>query len=156
MTTSAELVAKDVMQSAVVCIGKKDSLAEVGERMVSARVTGMPVVEEGRLVGIITRSDFVRIPVLMRTMDDYVEDHLQENSLQQQPRTEFDGFSARLPNLTVADVMTTEVITCLPDTPVEEIGNKMVRHHIHRVVVVDKDKPVGIIGSLDLVKLLGR
>lgn len=89
-------------------------------------------------------------------MDDYVEDHLQENSLQQQPRTEFDGFSARLPNLTVADVMTTDVITCLQDTPVEEIGNKMVRHHIHRVVVVDKDKPVGIIGSLDLVKLLGR
>ena len=48
------------------------------------------------------------------------------------------------------------VVTCTPGTSVEEIGAKMVRHHIHRVVVVDNDRPVGIVGSLDLVKLLGR
>jgi len=156
MTNIAELVAKDIMESSVVCIGKHEKLIEIGDRLINAHVTGMPVVEEGRLVGIVTRSDVVRAPVLLKTMDDYVSDHLQEDSLQQQPRTEFDGFRSRLQHLTVADVMTTKVVTCTPDTPVEEIGTKMVRHHIHRIVVVENDRPVGIVGSLDLVKLLGR
>jgi len=156
MTSIAELVAKDIMESSVVCIGAHEELIEVGERLINAHVTGLPVVEEGRLVGIVTRSDFVRAPVLLKTMDEYVSDHLQEDSLQQQPRTEFDGFRSRLQHLKVADIMTTEVVTCALDTSVGEIGTKMVRHHIHRVVVIDNDRPVGIVGSLDLVKLLGR
>lgn len=156
MTNIAELVAKDIMVSPVVCIGGNEELIEVGERLVDAHVTGLPVVEEGRLVGILTRSDFVRVPILLKTMDEYVADRLEENSLYQQPRKEFDGFRSSLRHLTVADVMTTGVITCAPDTPVEEIGAKMISHHIHRVVVIENDRPVGIVGILDLVKLLGR
>ena len=154
MTRIAELVANDIMVSSVACIGLREELTEVAQRLVDAQVTGLPVVEEGRLVGIVSRSDFVRAPVLLKTMDEYVSDHLHQDTLQQQPRAEFDGFRSRLRHLTVADVMTTEVVTCVPDTPVGEIGTKMIRHHIHRVVVVDNDRPVGIIGSLDLVKLL--
>ena len=156
MTRIAELVAKDIMVSSVACIGLREVLTEVAQRLVDAQVTGLPVVEEGRLVGIVSRSDFVRAPVLLKTMDEYVSDRLYEDALQQRHRAEFDGFLSRLRHLTVADVMTTDVVTCAPDTPVEEIGTKMIRHHIHRVVVVDDDRPVGIVGSLDLVKLLGQ
>ena len=154
MTRIAELVAKDIMVSSVVHIGLHAELIEVAQRLVDAQITGLPVVEEGRLVGIVSRSDFVRAPVLLKTMDEYVSDRRYEDTLQQRSRAEFDGFLSRLRHLTVADVMTTEVVTCVPDTPVGEIGTKMIRHHIHRVVVVDNDRPVGIIGSLDLVKLL--
>ena len=156
MTGIAGLVAKDVMTSSVVSIGVTEQLIEVAQRLIDAHVTGLPVVKDGRLVGIISRSDFVRAPILLKTMDEYVSDRLHEDSLQQKPHAEFDGFRSRLRHMTVADVMTTEVETCVPDTPIEEIGTKMVRHHIHRVVVVDNDRPVGIVGSLDLVKLLGR
>lgn len=156
MNSISELVAKDIMQSSMVCIGLHEKLDEIGQRLIDSQVTGMPVVEEGRLVGIITRSDVVRAPVHLKSMDEYVSDRLRENSLQQEPSTEVEAFRSRLKNLTVADVMTTGVITCAPDTPVQEIGTKMIRHHIHRIVVVDNDRPVGIVGSLDLVKLLVR
>jgi CBS domain-containing protein len=154
MTGIAELVARDIMVSTVAHIGLRAELIEVAQRLVDAQITGLPVVEEGRLVGIVSRSDFVRAPVLLKTMDEYVSDRRYEDALQQQRRAEFDGFRSRLRHLTVADIMTTEVVTCTPDTPVEEIGTKMIRHHIHRVVVIDDDRPVGIVGSLDLVKLL--
>lgn len=156
MTGISKLVAKDIMESSVVCIGPHEGLIETSERLINSRVTGMPVVEEGRLVGIVTRSDIVRAPVLLKSMDEYVSDHLQEDNLQRQPRTEIESFRSRLEHLTVADFMTTGVVTCAPDTPVEEIGTKMVRRHIHRIVVVDNDRPVGIVGSLDLVELLVR
>jgi CBS domain-containing protein len=32
----------------------------------------------------------------------------------------------------------------------------MVQDHIHRVVVVEGDRPIGIVSSLDLVKLLAK
>lgn len=156
MTSITGLVAKDIMESSVVCIGLHERLDEIGEKLINSKVTGMPVVDEGRLVGIVTRSDVVRAPVHLKSMDEYVSDRLRENSLQQQPSTDIQGFRSRLKYLTVADVMTTGVVTCAPDTPVEEIGTKMVRHHIHRIVVIVDDRPVGIVGSLDLVKLLVR
>lgn len=156
MTSIAELVAKDIMQSPVVSAGLNEGLVEISERLINSQVTGMPVVDKGRLVGIITRSDLVREPVLLKSMDDYVSDRLQEESLQQQPRTEIEAFRSRLQYLKVSDVMTTGVVTCAPDTPVEEICTKMIGNHIHRIVVIDNDQPVGVIGSLDLVKLLAR
>jgi CBS-domain-containing membrane protein len=156
MTGIAGLVARDIMTSSLVCIGEQEELSAAAQRLTDAHVTGLPVVEDGRLVGIVSRSDCVRAPILLKTMDEYVSDRRHENTLQQEPREEFDGFRSRLRHLRVADVMTTEVETCLPDTPVEEIGTQMILHHIHRVVVVDSDRPVGIVGSLDLVKLLGR
>ena len=47
-----------------------------------------------------------------------------------------------------------QVVTCRPDASVVEIAAEMVRHHIHRVIVVEGDRPVGIVSSLDIVKLV--
>ena len=96
MTGIAGLVAKDIMTSSVVSIGVHDQLIKVAQRLIDAHVTGLPVVKDGRLVGIISRSDFVRAPILLKTMDEYVSDRLHEDSLQQKPHAEFEGFRSRL------------------------------------------------------------
>ena len=148
------IIAKDVMTSPVVCVDANDGLSEVEQCLIDAHVTGLPAVEEGRLVGIITRSDYVRLPILLKAYDEYVSDRQHENGMQQKDRAEFHEFRSRLGTLTVHDVMTSKVVTCTEDTPVSEIATKMLTHHVHRVVVVDQDRPIGIVGSLDLVKLL--
>jgi CBS domain-containing protein len=148
------IVAKDVMASPIVCVGAHEGLSDVEQHLIDAYVTGLPVVEKGRLVGIITRSDYVRLPVLLKAYDEYVSDRQHENGMQQQDRAEFHEFRSRLGTLTVHDVMTSKVVTCAEDTPVSEIAAKMLTHHVHRVVVIDQDRPIGIVGSLDLVKLL--
>jgi len=154
MNAPAKLVAKDIMTAPVVCIGAGEILATAQQLLMDAHITGLPVVEDGRLVGIITRSDYVRLPVLLKVFDDYVADRQYENGMQQDDRAELHAFRERLQTLTVHDVMTTAVVTCSADTPISEIAAKMHHHHVHRVVVVERDKPIGIVGSLDLVRLL--
>ena len=154
MKTLGTIVAKDVMASPIVCVDANEELSEVEQRLMDAHVTGLPAVEEGRLVGIITRSDYVRLPILLKAYDEYVSSRRHENGMQQQDRAEFHEFRSRLGTLTVHDVMTSKVVTCTEDTPVSKIVAKMLNHHVHRVVVVDQDRPIGIVGSLDLVKLL--
>ena len=148
------VLAKTVMTSPVVCVNVHERLDYVEQRLVDAHVTGLPVVEDGMLVGIITRSDYVRVPILLKAFDEYVAERRYEDGMQQQQRDEFQEFRSRLGTLTVRDVMTNKVVTCDADTPAHEVADKMLNHHVHRVVVVEQGRPIGVVGSLDLVKLL--
>jgi signal-transduction protein with cAMP-binding, CBS, and nucleotidyltransferase domain len=55
---------------------------------------------------------------------------------------------------TVSDVMTPVVHSVELSTPVEDVARVMRRKHIHRVIVADKGKVMGIISALDLLAVL--
>jgi CBS domain-containing protein len=67
-----------------------------------------------------------------------------------------DNLSLRgqIPNMKVREVMARSVVTCEPSTSVEDVMRQMVQHHIHRIVVVEAGRPVGIISTLDVLKTL--
>jgi CBS domain-containing membrane protein len=52
---------KDVMTRDVLTIGPDAILAEAGRIMLERRIGCLPVVEQDRLIGIVTESDFVRL-----------------------------------------------------------------------------------------------
>lgn len=54
------LRAQDIMTRFVVSVGKTATLAEVADTLDMHRVRQVPVLHEGKLVGVITRSDLVR------------------------------------------------------------------------------------------------
>ena len=56
----------------------------------------------------------------------------------------------------VADVMTTDVVTVLPETPVRKVANVMRGRTIGCVVVAVGDRVRGIVTVADLLELLGR
>lgn len=152
MKDLTNLTATDIMTRPVTTIRPNETLSSAEQMLVNAHVNGLPVVEHGRLVGIITRSDFVRIPVLLEALDGYVSERMvwSGNGMRS---GEVTSFRAHLDDLEVKDVMTTQVATCNPETPVAEIAGSMIRHHVHRLVVM-KDTPVGMVESLDLVRLI--
>jgi CBS domain-containing protein len=51
---------KDVMTSEVVVISPTDSATHAARLMVEKKVNRIPVVEDGKLVGIVTRGDLIR------------------------------------------------------------------------------------------------
>jgi len=57
----ARLRARDLMIRDVVTVSPDDSLAEAAHRMLDRRIHRLPVVEEGRLVGILSAFDFVTL-----------------------------------------------------------------------------------------------
>jgi CBS domain-containing protein len=147
------------MQAASVRVRSDERLETVERILVEQRLTGLPVVDDGRLVGVISRSDVARVHVLADALDGQIAEELhwdetQADGFKHDDGEKFLGFKQRLEKLRVKDVMRSQVVTCPRDTPIAEVAALLVRHHIHRVFVVDGDKPLGVINSLDLVGLL--
>jgi CBS domain-containing protein len=57
---------------------------------------------------------------------------------------------------TVRDVMTPVVHQVPVTAPAREAARIMVEHHIHRLVVTQDREPVGIITSIDLLRVVAR
>ena len=59
-------------------------------------------------------------------------------------------------DLTVADIMSTNVVTAHRGTPVKELAEMMVTHDIHRIVILDGSNIVGIVGTLDILRAVSQ
>jgi len=57
---SMEFTAKDVMTAPVVTVSESTEAAEIAELLSSYRIKRVPVVRDGRIVGIVSRADLVR------------------------------------------------------------------------------------------------
>jgi CBS domain-containing protein len=155
----SELTARDVLHAAMTSVRTGD-LLDLAERiMVEQRLTGLPVIENNKLVGVISRSDIARVHVLAEALDGQIAEELhwdetQADGFKHDDGEKFLGFKARMEKVRVKDVMRSQVVTCAPDAPIRDIALLLVRNHIHRVFVVDKNQALGVINSLDLVALL--
>ncbi len=161
MPDFSNVVAADVMKRGVLSVCPEQSLLAVERTLLENHVTGMPVMEQGKLIGIVSRSDIARVRVLTDDLDAQVSDvqrfvDTQADGFDHLAHSDFHGFTQRYERCTARDVMRSQVITCRPDTPVVEVANLLVRNHIHRLVVVEGERPVGIISALDLAKLIAQ
>ena len=160
MIETAQMTAADIMQTPVHCASPDDRLADLEKSLFDRDVGGMPVVDDGRLVGIVSRSEFIRVPQLLEDWTAYARDELTRDGAawvdpDTSPETPNGGAVKELgEQIRVRHVMPSHVVTCSPDTAVPAVATLMTTHHVHRVIVVEEDSPVGIISSLDLVRLL--
>jgi CBS domain-containing protein len=154
------VTAADIMTKSLITTRPDEELKVAERLLIEHRVSGVPVVEQGNLVGVLSRSDIARVEVLMQSLDEQVSDRLnwdvQADGFEHAARPEFQDFRERIAKLKVRDAMHDQVVTCTPSTPVQEVAAEMVRHHIHRIIVVDGLHPVGIISSLDMTRLVAE
>jgi len=158
MPPLAKIVARDIMRNDLITADPDQSLVDLRHLLIESHISGVPVVEEGRLVGIVSRSDLVRVEELVEALDAEVSEEVwlenQADGFKHPAPEGFRGFRRRLGELKVKDAMRAQVVTCSPDTPVQEVAAEMVRHHVHRIVVVTGDKPLGIVSTLDIAALV--
>jgi CBS domain-containing protein len=157
----ADVQARDIMRGDPICVHPEQSLRELRHLLIESHISGAPVVADGRLVGIVSRSDLVRIRELLDALDGQMNESeawndKQADGFKHAAAEEFHVFERRAEQLCVKDAMRAQVLTCSPDTPVIELATEMVRHHVHRIVVVDGDRPIGIVSSLDIADLVAR
>lgn len=97
------------------------------------RVRHLPVVQGERLVGLVTDRDIrLAIPPMWADEHDELQDALHSR--------------------TVQEVMTRELITAHPDTPIEEAGKLLYSHKIGCLPVVTGDTIVGILTEGDVLQ----
>jgi len=151
--------AGDIMRRSLVFVRPDQKLTDAERLLVDHHISGMPVIEGNKLVGMLSRSDLARARVLADALDGQIRDELhwdetQADGFRHTDPERFEGFSQRFGVLRVHDVMRSQVVTCDVATPIAKVAQLLLQHHIHRIIVVEADRPVGIISSLDLVKLL--
>jgi len=120
--------ATDVMSTPPITAEETMPIEEVAKKMFENDVSSVMVVDStGRLVGIVTEKDVVSAVAIGKIGS----------------------------NLPVARFMKENPITVTPDTPLDEVLEKMRRFNIRHLPVVDKDgKPIGMVSQRDLLDVV--
>ena len=142
--------ARDIMVSPVVTAGKGATVRDVARILLEKHISAVPVVDSaGKVVGIVSEGDLMHrteagtehpyswwvhfLAGDATIAADYVKSH-----------------SAK-----VEDVMTSDVVTAAPETPLHEIAAKLEEHGIRRVPIVNKDGYlVGIVSRANLIQVI--
>jgi CBS domain-containing protein len=151
---------RDVMETKVLTVAPQITVTEFGQRLIEHRVSGFPVAEHGKLDGVATRSDIARTLNVERTYEEQLSDYYsdvsspQETDLAESVVQMGARIGARIENMTVRDVMCKNVLTASPDQTLDEIARVMLDRGVHRLPVTENDNLVGIVTTLDLVRLV--
>ena len=136
---------RNLMTTDVLTIGPDAPLKEAARRMIEAGISGLPVTDDGNLVGIITEADFVKTEADRRKK--------QRAGLL---RFFTDSGGPADTERTVGDVMTPDVLTLSPDTDHAEAARMMQSEGVKRLPVVDNGKLVGLVSRTDMLKAFAR
>jgi CBS domain-containing protein len=133
MTMAIDTVVKrvgDLMTHDPVVIDPDDDASEAEETLSTYRISGMPVVHEDELLGVISQSDIMEARA-----------------------SEIIG--ANWERLRVRHLMSSPAVTVHADATVPHAARLMLSRHIHRLVVVaDDGSPIGVVTPLDLLRVL--
>jgi CBS-domain-containing membrane protein len=141
--------ASDIMVSNVITVPITATVGEAAATLLNSHISGAPVLgEKGELVGIVSEGDLMRRPETGTSKPPswWLELISSERSL----ATEYIRSHSRK----VADVMSRNVITASPDTPLGDIAALLERNRIKRVPIVEGGKIVGIVSRANILQAL--
>lgn len=149
----------EVMRREVVTFQPGESVAEVARALRERGISGGPVVDGGRVVGIVSEADLLsllefpqmRIETILPTPFDILELPVRMGlSLK-----ELEERAKRTSATKVEEVMTREVVSIGPDASISEAARLMMAKGVNRLPVLDREKRlVGIVTRGDLVSSL--
>jgi len=138
--------AHEIMSRQVITVGVEDSVGDAIKTMLAHHVSGLPVVDSGgRLVGIVSESDFIRRAEIgtERKRGRWL------TFLARADRVALDF--AREHGRKVGEIMTTNPVTIGEDAPLPEIVDIMEAHRIKRLPVMRDGKIVGMVTRADFL-----
>lgn len=147
----ADLRVKDVMTNLVVSLRPDESVHEAAQRLSQNRISGAPVTENGKVVGMISEADLVHavLPPVRVDRGLSVLDMLYVMGTAH-PHGHSHG-------MTVGEVMSKLVVTIGPEESIWKAADRMERRGIKRLPVVDEDDYlIGLISRADVVKAVAR
>lgn len=144
--------AKDLMTTPVLSVPPLTLVTDVAALLLDSRISGVPVIERGKLLGIVCGADLVHraeIGTDGRRAHRSWWHHLFGRAPMPTEYIRSHGKYA-------ADVMTSEVITVDADAPLSRIIELFDTHHIRTLPVTSGADVVGIVTRSDLVKAVAE
>lgn len=138
------------MTRPVFAVGPDSSIDTAGRLMASKRFSGVPVIDpDGYPIGVVSLIDLVdptREKHEAFGFDSYFE--IRAGDIRAH------GGGGRVDGGRIKEIMTPEPLSISASAPVERAATVMLERRVHRLLVVDFDRLLGILTSLDVTRAL--
>ena len=153
------------MRSDVLFVRPHFSVFDVAKVFSKNHISGAPVVEKGRVIGMISISDITRFMSINLSKADLLSELIphEASSLSivlltlvkmGKDYTDFKKEIDRMARFTVKDMMCRNVVAISPDSPLFEAAGLMDKYDVNRLPVIEGSKLIGIITRADLLRAL--
>lgn len=133
---SRQILVQDWMTPNPITVTPDTPIVEAHKLMVEHKIRRLPVVEDGKVVGIVTLGDIRGAePSEATSLSIWELNYL-------------------ISRIKVREVMKSPVVTVSPDTPIREAARLMLENKIAGLPVLDGDRLVGIITESDIFRML--
>lgn len=146
----------EVMTKDVISCKPSDTIESIVKLMGEKDVSGLPVVDGGKVVGVVTEADIMRLLSVPQASDTLwlpsplevifeipFKELMQLRKLQKAYKD--------IGENAVESIMQKDVVAISPDADIEDAAALMVKHKITRLPVIDNGKLVGIIAREDII-----
>lgn len=151
------LVARDVMTRNIVTVTSSTTLVDLERLLISRQIGGTPVKEQCQLVGMVSRSDIIRVLSYEQSVAEVQSGAFRnESGITDRRAIELIGghVGERMQTLRVKDAMTPIRASVSPTSSLQEIATLMVKCRVHRVLVMEDGVARGIVARSDLIRLV--
>lgn len=179
------LTLRDIMTEDVVAVSPDTTLRNAIEIFQAEAVSGMPVVSGGSVVGVASVTDLIAFEVDTPAVPSEQPAQLEWGGIEEEPETWEEGGAPPAAFFTdywadagadvverveevgapewdmlgehvVAEVMTTSVCALPPGASIREAASYMLDTAIHRVLVMEDARLLGIVSTIDIVRAVAE
>lgn len=145
-----DLKVNDIMHEDWPAFGSEDTVEGVIKQFAEARISGAPVVEGNRLIGVVTEGDLIfrdadiKAPGFLDILGGMIplgnwEEYREE--------------ALKSAGVTVGEVMTTRLTTVSPDNSLSDAATIMAEERFKLLPVVEDERLRGVITRMDILTL---
>ena len=135
MSLQERIPISTIMSTQLVVLNTTDSLEKAEHLFNTHRIRHIPVIQERKIVGMLSLTDLLRISFADGAYED--DDEVET--------VVYDMFS-------IPQVMAKKIISVSPQTTIREVAEILAKEEFHALPVVDRDELVGIVTTTDLIR----
>jgi CBS domain-containing protein len=151
---------KEVMNKDVIVCASDDTLGILADMFKKNHISGIPVVDKGKVVGLVSETDLIKLFKIPEYSNDLwlpspfeiIEIPIRNLVKLEETKKFFENMKLR----PVKDIMTKTVHAISPDEDLEDASTMMVKYDVNRLPVIENGKLVGIVARSDIIKGLSE
>jgi CBS domain-containing protein len=149
---------RDVMNVKPITVQAQDPVSEAARLLRENKVSGLPVLDGEKLVGVVSESDLLRLLSVEDEGGLWLPSPFEVFEVPFRDLVKWERMHVaidEIPKKKVGMVMSRNLHEVGPDDEIEEAAGIMTRHRINRLPVVEEGRLVGIVTRGDIISGLG-
>ncbi len=151
---------KDAMNRDVITCKPDDTLSTLVDLFKNKHISGMPVVENEKVVGIVSETDLLKLfktpevseGMFLPSPFEIIEMPIRSVIRYEEFKKAFEDIRIK----PVKDIMKKKVYFISPDSSLEDASGMMVKYRVNRLPVIENGKLVGILVRSDIIRSLSK